>query len=245
MLCVCVFLLCVILSFILIASFAIDCRGDQSRVEVAEQMLEAFQVGTGEFTSTSVNVLMCAYAERGEVNNTLALLDEFKRNDWTPNADSFSFALESVGKATGRMTNNKNLRMSPTRRESLIGSWMQATDNILTMFEETQAQSSEMHTSHLIRNYVEFLCHADQVETATLLVNDLLERGDRSSVDNKALFRVAVANAEIGNFELARRLAEETSESLPFIQQKIDQIYQTTLIEQNLRERGEANTDGS
>lgn len=215
-------------------------------MEVAEHMFESFQLGTGEFTSTSVSVLMSAYAERGDVDKTLALLNEFKRNDWNPNANTFSFALESVGKATGRLVNNKNLRMGQKKREAMIADWMQATDNILNMFEDRQEKDADLEaTSHVIRNYVEFLCHADQVETATMLVDDLLERGERSTLDNRVLFRVAVANAEIGNFAAARRLSEATSESLPFIRQKIDQIEQQNLFYHNKGQNDEEsdNTD--
>lgn len=178
---------------------------------------------------------MAAHAERGSVETTINMLHEFDRLEWAPTVDSYSFALEAVGKATGRMMNNAKLRMAPEKKNRVIESYMALVDSVLTQMETPRGPSNQpiTPTKHVIRNYVEFLCLANHVETATQVVTDFLEKQEGSGrlnvVDNKTILRVVIANAECGNFELAKRLAASTSESLQFLDAKIEKIHADSL----------------
>lgn len=218
-------------------------RNNFRRLDLANELLQSYLTGHSDaitFSPTAMNVLMSAFAERGNVDRTLSLLDEFHKSDKRPNVDSFAFALESIGKATARMVKNEKLRMSAEKRSHVIESYLSMTDRVLTQMENESIEPS----NHVIRNYVEFLCLADQVDTATGVVKDLLERQiereprNETIVENKTILRVAVANAECGNFGLSRRLAASTSEHLPFMDSKIDKIE-----ERLLQNRGQSYDD--
>lgn len=211
-------------------------------------MLQSFLTGAPDavpFTPKALNVLMAAYAERGNVDITLNLLEEFYKNEMAPDVDSFTFALEAVGKATARMVKNEKLRMAPEKKARAIESYLSVADSILSRMEEPQGPEGKtiVPTNHLIRNYVEFLCLVKQVGTATDVVVDALEREAESEdapniVDNKIILRVAIANAEEGNFDMARRLAASVSEPLPFMDAKIDKIEESLLSRTPQRQDG-------
>jgi len=182
----------------------------------------------------AVNVLMSAHAWKGNVGDCMTLLDQMSRSDLSPDMNSYCFALESVGKTLRRLVQNTNLRISNRKRQSLLETWVTAVDEILTRLEETPGLSPN---NHFIRNYVEFLCILGEVDTANQVTIDFLRSNNQSGgplVDNKTLSRVAVANAEVGNFDKARAHIASLSESLPFLEIKIANM-------QERAENGEAN----
>lgn len=156
-----------------------------------------------------MNVITSAGAERGDIDRTMAMLEEFEHNNIEPNADTFSFCFEAIWKNLDRRT-----RKVPT--EEFIVSCLSEADNLLTMMEEKDISPSH----HVIRDYVELLCRTSEVETATGLVYEAL--GNNSFVNNKTLYRTAMANLNIQNIDEARKLANFTSEPLPFLMNAIE-----------------------
>jgi hypothetical protein len=157
----------------------------------------------------SLNAILSGGAERGDVDRTLFVLEEFSRNDVEPNADSFSFAFEALGKNIARRTRN------PASKQ-MIESYLETADSFLTEMEERGIAPNH----HIIREYVELLCLANEVETATSVVKETLANG--GLVNNKTIYRVAMAHAAAKNFAIARELTLTASEPLTFLLENIE-----------------------
>jgi hypothetical protein len=140
-------------------------------------------------------------------------MEEFSRNDVEPNADSFSFAFEALGKNIARRTRN------PASKQ-MIESYLETADSFLTELEERGIAPNH----HIIREYVELLCLANEVETATSVVKETLANG--GLVNNKTIYRVAMANVTAKNFTIARELTLTASEPLPFLLENIERAEQ-------------------
>ncbi|CAB9497020.1 expressed unknown protein [Seminavis robusta] len=205
-------------------------RSDPRCMERVNGLLDAFVAGeedTVQFTPSLLNIVLSAHAWRGNVDSCLSLLEMFQSQGWSPSIDSFTFVLESVGKATRRLVDDK-LLINPNKKQYILDSYLATVESILGQLEETQDDQGNPIAldKRFIRNYIEFLCLIDDVKTAGLVVIDFLEQTGRLEqlVDNKTLLRVAVAHASKGDYDLARQFAASTSEVLPFIDAKIDKI---------------------
>lgn len=185
----------------------------------------------------SLNVVLSAFAERGDVNHALSTLSSFETFGLKPNADSYSFAMEVLGKDVNRRKREYIHRKS----NSFVGraqldTNIDAADEILTRMEGEGIDPN----SDIIRNYVELLCLADEVTTATAVVNDLLQSKQKSVVNNKAIYRVAIANANLGNFEIARKLASVMTEPAPNLLRAIGSREQRRNHLEHLRRRDQS-----
>ena len=206
-------------------------RDDKRCLDKADELVDSFrslEPDAVTCTPSILNVLMAAHSWRGNVDRCMDLLDAFRDNGWSPDEDSFSYAMESVGKASKRLTDNQKLRLHPRKREALVESYFEATEMILARLEETTSKDGNPiePSHHFIGNYVEFLCTLGETRTAGLVVQDFLKQDERIGqlVDNKTLWRVAMAHAENGQYVMAREFAASTSEILPFMDVKIDRI---------------------
>jgi pentatricopeptide repeat protein len=162
----------------------------------------------------SLNVILSCLAERGDTSDTLELLRMFKAYDIQPNEDSYSFAMESLGKEIHRLQ-----LADPTNEHNFtcIQENLQLAGSLLTEMEENGLTPS----ADVVRNYLELLCLANEVGTATAVIDDLLGGDFRDRVSNKSIYRVAVANVDVGNFDKAEELAGKTSEFIPILHRKI------------------------
>lgn len=149
-------------------------------------------------------------------------------NGITPNADSYSFVIEALGRDI-----KKRLK---TKDHAYMQRNIEVADTILSMMEGEGTTPS----THVIRNYIELLCLAGESETATSVVEDYLSSGDpsvRKTVNNITIYRVATENAAQGNFEVARDLASKMTEYVPALDRRI------TSREQRSRHLSEAHSD--
>ena len=161
------------------------------------------------FNLESLNVVVSSFAERGDVKDVLHVLEVMRRYGLKPDADSYSFALEVLGK-------------NMARHKGSHGVWIRraidTADSLLTKMEEHEIDV----TSDVIRNYVELLCIAGEIHTATAIADDCFSRERRDLVNNKTLYRLSTANADVGDMETARRLASMTSEVIPILYRKLN-----------------------
>ena len=166
----------------------------------------------------SFNVVLSAYAERGDVGHALSTLFSFEMCGLKPNADSYSFAMEVLGKDVHRRRKEDKFRKrEATVTQTVLDKNLDAADEILTRME---AQGIEP-TADLIRNYIELLCLSGEINTATSVINDLLQSGKRDIVNNKTIYRVAIANADSGNFETAREVESALTEPIRSLESAI------------------------
>jgi hypothetical protein len=184
-----------------------------SRLDTALEHLKVLRQKGTHVSVASLNAILSGGAERGDVDRTLFVMEEFSRNDVEPNADSFSFAFEALGKNIARRTRN------PASKQ-MIESYLETADSFLTELEERGIAPNH----HIIREYVELLCLANEVETATSVVKETLANG--GLVNNKTIYRVAMANVTAKNFAIARELTLTASEPLPFLLENIERAEQ-------------------
>lgn len=221
----------------LIRSFSYLIRPDPSIIDDGLELLLQNR-GDGDIgkllSLDSLNVIMASYAERGDVEQALEMLKIMEENGIKANKDSYSFAIEVLGKSIHRRSLEGDFLD--------IQSNLEIADLILTRMEKDGVEPS----SFLIRQYVELLCQTGDVDTATSVVESCsspTDRGGNGIVCNKSIYRVALANAEMGNYEKARELAGMMSEEVPILHRKIrskEQRYQHVEFTKRLRE----NEDG-
>lgn len=175
------------------------------------EQLKQLQYEGHQPTTAALNVVMSGAAERGEIHRVLSLLLEFDRSQVHPNADTFSFAFESLG---------KNLRRGRSRNpvtQDHKNACVIAAESFLTRMEANAISP----THHIIRDYAELLCLVGQVDTATSVLQQAL--GEEGLVSSKTIYRVALANAKIHKFDVAREVATwGTEEPVPFLMSNIE-----------------------
>ncbi|KAG7353908.1 PPR: pentatricopeptide repeat domain containing protein [Nitzschia inconspicua] len=198
----------------LIRSFSYIIRSEMSTIEEGLEILlqSREEGGVGNLLSLeSLNVIMSGYAERGDPEQALEILRIMGENGIQPNEDSFSFAIEVLGKDIHR----RGLEGD----QSHVLRNLETADLILTRME----RDNILPSSFVIRQYVELLCQVGEVDTATSVVEDCLSSDCEAEliVCNKSLYRVALANAEAGNCRKAKDLAGKMSEKVPVLGRKI------------------------
>lgn len=177
-------------------------------MNAAFEELKLLREKTTDGSMIILNAIMSAAAERGDIERILALLEVFPRYTLLPNADSFSFAFEALGK---NLVRRKSRPHSPELKVACV----EHANMFLDMMDEHQIEPSE----HILREYVEFLCQVDEVETATKVIRDSIDRGLK--VNGKALLRVIQAQMELQQFDMARTIAGWSTQGLPFVEDMI------------------------
>lgn len=154
---------------------------------------------------------MSGAAERGDIDRILSLLQEFDKNNVEPDAETFSFGFESLGKNLRRRTRTP---ATQSHRDACLV----AAESFLTMMDERDIDP----TLHIIHDYIELLCLVDQVDTATTIA--LEASGENSGLlGSKTIYRVAMANASLGQFDIARKVARcGKGEPMPHLLANID-----------------------
>lgn len=156
------------------------------------------------------NIVMSSYAERGDVNEVLRVMQTIRDFELKPNHDSYAFAMEVLGKDLHR---RKSLN-----DKSLVHQNIEKASSLLASMEEERVQPS----ADFVRNYVELLCMGNELNTATELIQDCLAiDAMKSVISNKTLYRAAMAHANVGNMDMAKELAAQTSEVIPVLIRKI------------------------
>ena len=147
---------------------------------------------------------MACYAARGNSAATLSVLETIKSSNLKPNADSYSFVFESYERSlSGRHADEGKMS---------IPQILDMVPEILAMMQQDEITPSR----DAIRRYVDLLCRIDDAETATTVVRNSLQSSP-DSVSSKTLFKVALANARIGELAVAKALADKITDHLPKI----------------------------
>ena len=190
------------------------------------------------------NAVLSGVAERGDFVSVEQLkdwLDDQARERSAvpnmppilPNVDTFSFLLSAQGKTmANRLRGLKksvdedriNYHEYSSRKKHVIQSTMYRAERCLMEMEHLQMEPS----THVLREYVEMLCTAEDLETATNMVLDLLENstteeGETKSLalNSKTIYRVARANFDAGEIRIAERIAKHCSRHLVALHQRI------------------------
>lgn len=165
-------------------------------------------------SQAAVNAVLSAAAERGDLDAALSIADEvIPRFNLQMNSDSFSFAMEAIGKHLSRRTQSGT-------SEEVIQRVLAAADTILSDMERQGIPP----TQYILRDYVEMLCHAQEVDTATSVVRALAQSAEKNLLNSKIIYCVAVANAKLGNFVVANEIVNASPEPMPFVRSVIKRL---------------------
>eukprot|EP00934_Nitzschia_sp_Nitz4_P003030 Nitzschia sp. Nitz4//scaffold13_size275219//148561//150866//NITZ4_000881-RA/size275219-augustus-gene-0.235-mRNA-1//1//CDS//3329536035//3020//frame0 len=194
----------------LIRSFSLAVRSQRINVDNALHLVRT----KSELRSIdTLNAVMSCYAERGNSWEVAQVMQLMESSNIEPNVDTFSFCVESLGKNIHRRALSDN--------GGMVQQYLELADSSLSKMEEAGISPS----SDVVRQYAELLCLANEVNTATTVVRDCLETMPES-VNSKTLYRVAIANAERGEFEAAKELASHVSDNIPILDRKIRSLQQ-------------------
>ena len=182
----------------------------------------------------SINVVLSSYAERGDPRDAVEILELMEENDIEPNADSYSFVIEALGRDIKKRLKSQD--------QDYIERNISIANTVLSMMEGKGMPAN----THVIRNYVELLCMGGEVDTATSIVEDYLKSDDpdfRNIVNNITIYRVAAEQTTLGNFEKAKGLADQMTEYVPALHRRIKSKEQRSLyLEKTM---GDSIYDGS
>ena len=184
-----------------------------ARFDFGYNLLTSQQTEGAKITLSSLNVLLSAAGELGDVDRAFATFDDFDLHEIEPNSDSYSFLLEALTKSI-----NPEFRKDEEQRKQDVPGRMDAASAILTLMEEKNVPMCH----HCIEQYAQLLFYGDRLDAATEFVLDSLERGD--PVNNRVIINLSKNNAMAGNFEMARLLSTKTSEHFSHLDHRIDVI---------------------
>jgi hypothetical protein len=176
----------------------------------AQRAVQMLQSNGTPITVSLLNILLAVAAERGNSEYAFSVLThDFGTHNLEPNADSFCFAIESLGK-------NALKERHTSHATEVINNILMKAEAILSIMES----AGIVPTQHIIKEYTEVLCQTGQLETATEVVFDTYN--DLGSVSSKTVYRVAMANARAGRHEIAREIAKYSDLPVPFLTHNID-----------------------
>ena len=193
----------------LIRSISFKIRNNRWQVFRATDILEERKIKGEPINLASLNLVMTAWAERGDDKQCRALLNQFEDFGLKPCIYSYGCIIESLGKAMACRTYSRN---------QLEARCVRTADEIMGELERWNIAPDR----NFVRQYVELLLQFDQVETANEVLDSML--GTKGLVDNRTLYRVATANIKTGNLVKARWYSVRGTESMPFLQSKIDSM---------------------
>ena len=200
-------------------AFAALCEMEEAEIPISRALIESFstQVGytpgrirnarfilTNEMegtaiTTASLNVIMAAFAGRGDAEGSFETFALFERYDGAePNADTYSYMLESL--AT-KMTAERNIRGDGPSTED-CGQNVAAAREVLR-----EAKEAGMSSGNIVHQYLRTLCAADYLEEALESLKQAVESRERVLMESFSL--VAVRHAKEGHFETAEYICHD------------------------------------
>jgi hypothetical protein len=194
----------------LIRSVSTKIRTSNKDLDAALNELRGLRRAGINVSTGMLNCVLSATAERGDIDRMMATLDEFSRYNLELDSESFSFAMETLGK-------NLLRRKRKSASEEVTNRCLEAAAVYLNLMEENGIEP----TRHIVREYVELLCFVGEVKTATRVVLDFLESG--GAVHSKTIYRVAMANAKEGDLNMAKKIARYSVQPLPLLRDTIEQ----------------------
>jgi hypothetical protein len=190
--------------------YYIKCSVSPDNIQNALQVVATLHQNGAKISATLLNIMMSSAAERGDSHIALSMLmNDFNKYNVEPNADTYSYALESMGKHVLRARRRSNAM-------EIIDQCLLNAETILSMMDD----NGIVPTQHIVREYTELLCQADQIDTATDVVFDA--HADLGFVNSKTIYRVATANLKIGKFDVARKVTALASIPIPNLLSNID-----------------------
>lgn len=197
----------------LIQSIARSIRYSVGRVDSAYMILTKENIEGSLVSVASLNVILYACAELGEVDRAFATLDDFPLHNLEPNQDTYSFVLEALARNMDPgLYNDEEQRMAdaPSR--------LDAADAVLAIMEGNNVPLCH----HGIHQYARLLFNIGELDEAAKFILERKESGE--NISNKTFFILASEFGRRGNFDMARLLESKTTEPLHFLRERLDRF---------------------
>lgn len=147
-------------------------------------------------TVPMINCLLSAAAERGDLGRAGNIFLEFDNYRLEPNADSFCFVFEAIG---------KHIRANRPRKQVFRERNMAALIATARSFVERMEKLGIAANKEILRNYIEILIATGQQEKANSIVFGARDTG--APLNSKTIYRVAMMNARAQKFDIAYQMA--------------------------------------
>jgi hypothetical protein len=182
-------------------------------VDFSYNLLTSQETEGARITCASLNAVLSAAAELGDVDRAFATFDDFDLYEVEPNADTYSFLLEALSVSV-----SFRVQKSEEQRKLDAPGRMDAASAILSLMEENEVRMCQ----HCIEHYARLLYNVGRLDAATEFLLDSLERGD--PVSNRIIIVMSKHNAMAGNIEVARLLVTKTTEPFGHLEHRITEI---------------------
>jgi hypothetical protein len=179
-------------------------------------------------TLASLNAIMSACAELGEVDRTFSvLLDDFPKQyiKAEPNQDSFAFAMESLAVAaqtdSDQQAEKEENTEIPSDREGYDArrvTRLEAAEQVLNLMEERDLEIS----SSVFHEYIRVLINSDELEVATLAAIDAKDTSSFDVANKTLMYLVNRHTLADGDFDVAKGLVGRMTESFHFLYRRIE-----------------------
>jgi len=194
----------------LIRSISRSLRFSVGRTDNAYYILFETYGDSSKMSLASLNTILSACSELGDVDRTFAMFDEFVANGFKPTLDSFSFLFEALAVD---MDPNRQLDDSCLKD---VESRLDAAGSVVSVMEQHGLALCE----HALHEYVQLLCNTGDVESALSYVSEALDSNQR--VLSKTLLVLASACGNAGYVDGARYLASKIGEPWDFLLKRIN-----------------------
>lgn len=184
----------------------------------AEKGMQILESSEDLVSLETLNAMMSFFAFRGDVTNVFHILQSMRSHKIKPDINSYSFAMEVLGKHI------LSLEKNPTPYQ--LQTNLDHARDILDDMEKDGILLSR----DLLRNYIELLCVTGESAMANLVVDDMI-RDSPDVVCSKTLYRLIKESVDNGDFERARTLAALIRDDIPTIWNRIrrqEQRYRRT-----------------
>ena len=211
----------------LIESFSTQVGYTPGRIKNARYILTNETEGTA-ITASSLNVVMAALAGRGDAEGSFETFALFDKYGVEPNADTYSYMIESL--ATN-MTSEQNGKSEEDLSTKDYSQNVAAAREVLN-----EAREAGISSGNVLHQYLRALCAANHLEEAVETLEQAVRDKERVLMESFSL--VAVRHAKAGQFETAERICKKVYAKAGYGRMPRNVIGRIKNIQMNPKKRG-------
>jgi len=148
-------------------------------------------------STSSLNTIMCAYADVGLSAKAIELYNEFEDLQCNPDENTFAFLMDSalMNVSTAIPPNFVTGQQSSLDDENLM-SWLETQTDAADAIFDAATEMGFGSNKHLLHSYVKLLCNVGKVDEAMYLLEERLDGSEKISL---ASFEyAALSQAKLG-----------------------------------------------
>ncbi len=157
-------------------------------------------------TTSSLNAIMCAYADLGFSAKAMDLYNEFEDLQCVPDENTYIFLMDSVlmNVTTAIPSNFVGGQQGRPDDEDLI-SWLESQVDAANAIVDVAIQMGFGLNEHLLHSYLKLLCAIGELDKAMYLLEERLDSKQKISLESFEC--VALSLAKIGKMDVVENIA--------------------------------------